>query len=833
MKILAIRGKNLASLSTEFVVDFQSEPLASAGLFAITGPTGSGKSTLLDALCLALYERTPRLTGVTRSGDIPDVGENGITPGDVRTILRRGAGEGFAEVDFVGGDGVAYRSRWTARRARGKADGKMQNSEISLIRIVDEQVLGDRRKTETLPLIESLIGLSFEQFTRAVLLAQNDFSAFLKASDDDRAELLQTLTGTGTFTEISVQAYERMKVEKEQLQRLQQQLKDQEPLPTEARTEKDVQFQGKSDELKSLTQRQSLLEGHLRWYQQWDLLNVAEAEATQQLAAATAEKQGATSRYEQLALLDGVQSARPLWVEQVRLQLAVKEAEDALAIATSAQSASQNEVITHQTAYDEALRQQNAAEAAKADAQPDIDSARALDASIVTITPQFEAAEKALVDAKQRQQAERLRLQEVVSRRDVAAADLASASQWIADNERWRSLAEGWQRWEALFAQAQERIEGQSKANARVAELENEVIETETSVSTAGIAVEKAISALETDSSQLQALVLECAAIDVEKLSGEKLALEKDRAQILSATLLWKEIVDTEKLQQKQLEQRQQQTDIQATSNTELLNTLPQQPLLEREVHAAEEALNQATLAASANANSLRAALQHEKPCPVCGSLEHPYADDTHMTGAVLTSLKDLVKVKRRALSELESRIAGARAGKAAAERSIENIVLELTQLESAMSDLRSKWSSLTLHPLLCEVSEIELTQWLEERQDGVLLKIENVTTQESHYREAVKRKDAAQKTVNSSNAMVTQTKEALSNLHIKFKAATQSLDTARLKHSEIAQQLLELEGQLDAAFVGPEWRGRWRLDPIEFVAQCHESALAWIEYQT
>ena len=118
MKILAIRGKNLASLSDEFVVNFQSEPLASAGLYAITGPTGSGKSTLLDALCLALYERTPRLMKATTRGEsIPDVGDNTVTPSDPRTILRRGAGEGFAEVDFLGSDGVGYRSRWSARRA--------------------------------------------------------------------------------------------------------------------------------------------------------------------------------------------------------------------------------------------------------------------------------------------------------------------------------------------------------------------------------------------------------------------------------------------------------------------------------------------------------------------------------------------------------------------------------------------------------------------------------------------------------------------------------------------------------------------------------------------
>jgi DNA repair exonuclease SbcCD ATPase subunit len=64
MKILKISGKNVASLAGEFCVDFEQKPLATAGLFAISGPTGAGKSTLLDALCLALYDATPRLPKV-------------------------------------------------------------------------------------------------------------------------------------------------------------------------------------------------------------------------------------------------------------------------------------------------------------------------------------------------------------------------------------------------------------------------------------------------------------------------------------------------------------------------------------------------------------------------------------------------------------------------------------------------------------------------------------------------------------------------------------------------------------------------------------------------
>src|SRR5205085_7427544 len=62
MRILAIRGANLASL-VKFDVSFVDGPLARTNIFAIVGPTGAGKSTLLDTLCLALYDRTPRLSG--------------------------------------------------------------------------------------------------------------------------------------------------------------------------------------------------------------------------------------------------------------------------------------------------------------------------------------------------------------------------------------------------------------------------------------------------------------------------------------------------------------------------------------------------------------------------------------------------------------------------------------------------------------------------------------------------------------------------------------------------------------------------------------------------
>ncbi len=147
------------------------------------------KSTLLDALCLALFGAVPRLNNTGRDAKVPDA-DGEIGTGDPRTLLRRGTGEGYAEVDFVGIDGRRYRARWEANRAREKAGGKLQASRQSLRDIDQDQLLASQ-KGEYKAQLEAALGLNFEQFTRAVMLAQSEFSAFLKADDNDRSELLE------------------------------------------------------------------------------------------------------------------------------------------------------------------------------------------------------------------------------------------------------------------------------------------------------------------------------------------------------------------------------------------------------------------------------------------------------------------------------------------------------------------------------------------------------------------------------------------------------------------------------------------------------------------
>ena len=140
MKILAIRGRNLASLEGDFEIDFTVEPLLSAGIFAISGPTGAGKSTLLDTMCLALFARTPRTDQAKENNvKLQDVSNEQLSQSDPRFLLRRGTASGFAEVDFMALNGHRYRTRWSVARARDKENGRLQNPRLALYNLDKEE----------------------------------------------------------------------------------------------------------------------------------------------------------------------------------------------------------------------------------------------------------------------------------------------------------------------------------------------------------------------------------------------------------------------------------------------------------------------------------------------------------------------------------------------------------------------------------------------------------------------------------------------------------------------------------------------------------------------
>ena len=265
MKILSIRIKNLASLAGEHFIDFESEPLANAGLIAIIGKTGAGKSTILDAMCLALFNQVPRLKG--SDGKLVDVDGSELLTNSPLTVLRRGTGHGFAELVFVAQDQKHYLARWEIKRARESATGKLQSVQRHLKCLTDGVVIADKAKAVDANILK-ITQLSFEQFTRAVLLAQSEVTAFLKARDNERGALLEYLTNSNIFAKIGEIAFRKTADIEKERKKLEEMIGHIDILSDEAITELNQQFTIANIAYKKLETEKTHLSKQQLWFEE-------------------------------------------------------------------------------------------------------------------------------------------------------------------------------------------------------------------------------------------------------------------------------------------------------------------------------------------------------------------------------------------------------------------------------------------------------------------------------------------------------------------------------------------------------------------------------------
>ena len=702
MKILAIRLKNLASLAGPFEIDFTAEPLASAGLFAITGPTGAGKSTLLDALCLALFGAVPRL-GDTGQAKMPDA-DSDISIGDPRTLLRRGTGGGYAEVDFVGVNGRRYRARWEANRARDKASGKLQNSRQSLIDLDSDQLLASQ-KTEYKTQLELALGLNFEQFTRAVLLAQSEFSAFLKANDNERSELLEKLTDTALYTQLGRRAFDKAKEAKDAHKQLQDQATGVVPLAAEVRAELDQQFDEAQQQLKTQQAQLKQLEAQHKWLKELREWQERQLSATEQLQRALAEWDSQGQQRQDLGRLDQLAPQRHQFARQAELDTLLTP----LAVQIQAHIEQQAELHARQ---EQAQQQQTAAQGALAsavkhqgDAAPLLQQAFAEQNTLAHLTKDLTrhsestqqqegacAEGQALINGLQAKQAEVAeRLQRLAAGLEGSAGLAPLSDAWTVYRERLQQLmliGNRLNKGQAELPQLEQRATAAAEQFAQQREA-LDVLYQEAGAEPHAVAEQIQLLASLLQDNRKQQRAFE----DLTRLWDTQQQLDQH------ASALAHKLAEAQQ-QRERLNQAGLQTKAELTVAEQTLTVTKQ--LLERQ-----------RLARSASVEELREQLQDDQPCPVCGSHEHPY----HQPEALLQSLgrhdENEEATAQKAVDSLKEKLTELRGevgGLIAQQKEF------LQQQEQLVAQQQALAPSLDAHPLAASLfnqDEAKRSNWL------------------------------------------------------------------------------------------------------------------------
>lgn len=268
MKLQKLIIHNIASIE-DAVIDFEAPPLAGSEVFLITGKTGAGKSTILDAICLALFADTPRLENTQMQGKTKDV-DSKLELDDTRQLMRRNTGEAYVSLTFTGSNAIHYEAQWKVWRSRNKPTGNLQGKSWSLKNLDTGYTID--KDVQIRAEMKAAIGLDFNQFCRTTLLAQGEFTKFLNSKDDEKAAILEKITGVDIYAKVGKKVFE-VTGQKEQL------WKDAKQQVEGIRTLSDGEVAAKKEEIAGIDAQYKVLKdsvdvdrAKLQWIKtDWDL----------------------------------------------------------------------------------------------------------------------------------------------------------------------------------------------------------------------------------------------------------------------------------------------------------------------------------------------------------------------------------------------------------------------------------------------------------------------------------------------------------------------------------------------------------------------------------
>ena len=266
MKLKKLEIHNIASIE-DAVIDFEAEPLAESNVILITGETGAGKSIILDAICLALYATTPRMSNTEMDGKWQENETDEIDITDTLQLMRKNTGEAYVRLSFLGSDGNDYFAEWSVERKR-----KNLNRTWSLKNLTQPEASpqegngkGSAKDNEIKQAIQSAVGLTFDQFCRTTMLAQGEFTRFLKSGNKEKASILEKITNTEQYAKIGAKVYDLTHNKYEKAMKEVDPAKHEQPKKPEERAELEERIKTIEEQLKTLNAQLEAEQKKERW----------------------------------------------------------------------------------------------------------------------------------------------------------------------------------------------------------------------------------------------------------------------------------------------------------------------------------------------------------------------------------------------------------------------------------------------------------------------------------------------------------------------------------------------------------------------------------------
>ncbi|WP_415396272.1 SbcC/MukB-like Walker B domain-containing protein [Sulfurimonas sp. CS5] len=758
MKIISIKSLNINSLKGITEINF-AELTKDSALFSITGPTGSGKSTILDIISCALYGRTARLKN----------------PND---LMSRHSGEAYCEVEFEI-RGKTYRSSWTQKRAHKKYDGVFQTAKMELIDLEEDKIL-PLKSREVPKKIEELSGLDFGRFTQSMLLAQGGFDAFLKADEKERSALLEKITGTQIYADISIAIFEKHRGFQQEMDSDKKILESIELLDKTVVEEKQKQLNENIAKKRETDEELKKLTLSLSWLQRLSELTKDSRRYEEEFKEVAKLKEESKNSFLKLALANRALNVFATFSSHAQLQKSVS-VDKITAMKLTGELTLLDEEIKNKDKEHSVIKKEFEKDSAEFEAQNQkLKEAREIQTQEKEAKINLSKEEKLLKGKQENLMQITNSLNSIVKDHNDIQKEVDTKKSYLLTNAKDEKLLSVIGMIEQNIREYKKERESLTNNQGKLEASESTFLSQDTNYNLKKEEVDKLSSIFK--EKELVYIQLEQNSLNDFKIEeGSKKSLED--TQTLTRAL--ESYTKVAKNKDKELEEHQKNSDL--VNSLMETKSVSQQYIDEIKKHIETLREKQEKEQLLKKYEEDRNNLVDGEACLLCGSTEHPYVNglnEVHIdkTKQMIASQVKELEDKEKALKELELRLGIAQTKK-------ETSILEIQKLDKEIETLKNLFKQYSFEPT--SDSEIEL----KEKEEVLTKKLDVVKQNRIQKDELLKQRDSAGKQLQVQEKLLDQIKSVLEKLSTEKEQLILAVKSNEAKIKEYLKSMeLDLE---------------------------------------